>query len=133
MKRIGIAILLISLAGLGYMLFAPMGTGSEGRIMNYKTELETKTNAELIGKVKGYFVLEFSDGELRTICDDSHSSPWGGNMLMADDKQVVWTKMGHACGSMDLVNRHERYVEYCNKSGKQTSKRGFIDWVDNRK
>ena len=133
MKRIFLVLLVLCLSIIGYMLFAPMGTGSESRMLKYKVRLERNTNHELEKDEVGFAVLKFNDGELRTICDDSHSSPWGGNMVIADGNQVIWSRMGHVCGSMDLYTKHERYINECRKNSKQDSKSGFIAWMNSAK
>ncbi len=133
MKRISLVLLVLCLSIVGYLLFAPMGTGSESRMLKYKVGLESKTNDELEKEVVGFAVLKFSDGELRSICDDSHSSPWGGNMVIADGNQVIWSRMGHVCGSMDLYTKHKRYLNECLNNSKPDSKRGFIAWMNSAK
>ncbi len=132
MKRVFGALAVVVVCVIGYMVFAPMGTGSESRMLRFKKSLEIKGNEELQGSVNGFVVLKFSDGELRSICDDSHASPWGGNMIMADGKQVVWSRMGHVCGSSYLVSSRKRYIDECAKGKNIDSKQGFIDWMNLR-
>ncbi len=130
MKYALIVIIGTVLAVIAYLLFASMGTGSSSRMSKYESLLRDKSNSELLEMNSGFSILVFDDGELRSISDDSHSSPWGGNMIIADGTTVIWSKMGHSCGWGYLNGMHRRYLEEMKKVGKPNSKKRFIGWMN---
>ena len=83
----------------------PMGTGSKRYARKWITRLQSPHSIEEAEKeIPNLFVRRFDDGSwVMGVCKDSHTSPWGGTVVVRDSNGSVGAFFGHVCGSRFLV------------------------------
>jgi hypothetical protein len=112
----------------------PMGKGDDERIARYSGYLTTKSGSEIRNKVgSAYVEIPLPDGIVRCIADDSHSSMWGGNVvvLCPDGNIKAWKR--HVCGNGNLHADLSMYEHKCKESKAEMSWRGFVNYLDEKK
>jgi hypothetical protein len=84
-----------------WVLISPivMGSGSEGHCKNLKSDLMHYSVIDLKAKYGNSLnIITCEDGSVIGLCEDSHSSVFGGNMAVRISETEVVTYMGHVCG-----------------------------------
>ncbi len=89
---------------LGPTLFLGYGEGSPAHAQRWKEAFEGLPDPETAQSqypevvAKRYANEEWIFG----VCEDSHSSPWGGTVVVKDSRGQVRAFFGHVCGSRAL-------------------------------
>jgi hypothetical protein len=125
-----ITVILILGAPIAFIFISPMGTGNNSNCRALKNDLLTMTEMELKDKYHNSLnVLTFDDGIVFGICEDSHSSFFGGNMVVKIDASNVLTYMGHVCGTRYLSMFESSYVSSSKRDNVPVNKIGFSEYL----
>ena len=101
-KRIIIAVATIAIVFFVWLEFFPHGgTGSVESAQKWAKRFANLHSIDAAHKKYPDIVVfrTFPNGEwIYGICEDSHSSPWGGTIVIRDSKRNIRCFFGHVCG-----------------------------------
>jgi hypothetical protein len=128
-----ITIAVIVGAPIALALLSPMGSGNKKHCEALKHDLLTLSEMELEDKYNNSLnILTFPDGVVLGICEDSHSSFFGGNMAVKFDDATVLTYMGHVCGPRYLSMYKSEYENRGKQGDIGVNKSGFASFLKER-
>ncbi len=109
-----------------------MGNGNSSRLEKMKNDLKILSAIELKDKYGPCFtVINFKEGDIYIISDDSHSSWFGGNLAL---KSIINNKIycytGHVCGGCFGKNLSNSYKSRCKSKEELESIEGFINYIN---
>jgi hypothetical protein len=113
-----IPLVFLALVFLALVLCEPAGMGSERRCKVLKHDLLGKSIADLKSEYGSELnIITCDGGDIIGICEDSHSSWFGGSMAvkLSDTEVVIY--MGHVCGDgflkhyLDIFRAERGYQE----------------------
>jgi len=132
MKYIIIGLLLVIIAWICVPM--PMGKGDDERIKRFTGYLSSMSASEIRSKVgSAYVEIPIPDGTLKCIADDSHSSMWGGNMVILCPDRSIKSWKRHVCGNGNLHADLSMYEHKSKESKTELSWIGFVKFLDEKK
>jgi len=133
-KRLLVLPVLVMAILAAMALLSPMGNGNASRCDRYENDLLSLSNTALREKYKHrYAEIPFTNGDqveiTSAICDDSHSSMWGGNMVVKFPDQTTFVYMGHVCGNGYLGMYSSQFMAACDKSSQAPTAHDFKQFL----
>ena len=112
------------------VLISPMGSGNKSNCKALKYDLLTLSESELKDKYNNSLnVIIFNDGNVLGLCEDSHSSYFGGNMVVKINDSKFLTYMGHVCGPQYLRMYRDEYESLSKRNKVDVNKFGFASFL----
>jgi hypothetical protein len=107
MRTALVLVLLLPLTGLGWILwliYRPSGVGSPEDARLWRARFESVPDPETAqSKYPGVDVKNYDNGEwVFGVCTDSHTSMWGGTVVVKDSRGQTRAFFGHVCGNKYL-------------------------------